>query len=81
MRDNAKFSNYSQLLLQRDRLEEEIEEADARALEDAKAVEADTYEPARPGDVPVLWERPARDEARGTVLPFRRPGSADDPPR
>jgi DNA sulfur modification protein DndD len=26
MRDNAKFSNYSQLLLQRDRLEEEIEE-------------------------------------------------------
>ncbi|MCE2945297.1 MAG: rhomboid family intramembrane serine protease [Lysobacteraceae bacterium] len=59
----------------------EIEEADARALEDAKAVEADTYEPARPGDVPVLWERPARDEARGTVLPFRRPGSADDPPR
>ncbi len=26
MRDNAKFSNYSQLLLQRDRLEEQIEE-------------------------------------------------------
>ena len=50
----------------------EIEEQQAQALAEAKALEADTYEPARPGDVPVLWVR-REDPSRGTVLPFRRP--------
>lgn len=59
----------------------EIEEAEARALDEAKAVEADTYEPVRPGEVPVLWVRPTPGEGRGTVLPFRRPGAPDDPTR
>lgn len=53
----------------------EIEEQQAEALAEAKAIEADTFEPARPGEVPVLWVRPEGDEARGAVLPFRRPTS------
>ena len=58
----------------------EQEALDAEALADAKALDADTYEPERPRDVPVLWQRPERgaDDGRGTVLPFRRP---DEPPR
>lgn len=53
----------------------EIEEREAQALAEAKAIDADTYEPARPGEVPVLWVRPAREDDRGSVLPFRRPTS------
>jgi membrane associated rhomboid family serine protease len=56
----------------------EIEEQQAEALAEAKAIDADTFEPDRPRDVPVLWVRPERDDGRGAVLPFRRPG---DPPR
>lgn len=60
----------------------EIEEQQAEALAEAKAIDADTFEPARPGEVPVLWVRPARDdgrdEGRGAVLPFRRPGAPPD---
>lgn len=56
----------------------EIEEQNAEALAEAKALEEATYEPGRPGEVPVLWVRPAREDERGTVLPFRRP---DDRPR
>ena len=34
----------------------------------------DTYEPAAPGNVPVLWQRPdPQQEPRGVVLPFRKP--------
>ena len=55
----------------------EVEEQQAEALAEAKAIEVDTLEPTRPGDVPVLWVRPAREEERGSVLPFRRPGSAN----
>lgn len=34
----------------------------------------DTYEPAVPGNVPVLWQRPdPQQEPRGVVLPFRKP--------
>lgn len=56
----------------------EIEEQQAEALAEAKTLDEATYEPGRPGDVPVLWRRPAREDERGTVLPFRRP---DDGPR
>ncbi len=56
----------------------EVEEQQAEALGEAKALEHATYEPGRPGEVPVLWVRPAREDERGTVLPFRRP---DDGPR
>jgi membrane associated rhomboid family serine protease len=56
----------------------EIEEQQADALTAAKAVDADTFEPERPREVPVLWVRPERDadpsgDERGKVLPFRRP--------
>ncbi len=46
-------------------LEEEL--ADAR-----EAADPDGLEPSAAEDVPVLWHRPAADEARGVVLPFRR---------
>ncbi|QSX79152.1 rhomboid family intramembrane serine protease [Agrilutibacter solisilvae] len=32
--------------------------------------ERDELEPVAPREVPVLWQRPASDDARGTVLPF-----------
>lgn len=56
----------------------EVEEQQAEALAEAKALEDAIYEPGRPGEVPVLWVRPEREDERGTVLPFRRP---DDSPR
>lgn len=56
----------------------EVEEQQAEALAEAKALEDAIYEPGRPGEVPVLWVRPEREDERGTVLPFRRP---DDGPR
>jgi membrane associated rhomboid family serine protease len=56
----------------------EIEEQQAEALAEAKAIDADTFEPDRPREVPVLWVRPERDEERGAVLPFKRPSAADD---
>ena len=54
----------------------EQEALEAEALAEAKAIDADTFEPERPNDVPVLWHRPNAedDDGRGTVLPFRRPG-------
>ena len=57
----------------------EQEALEAEALADAKAIEAATFEPERPSDVPVLWQRPERndDNDRGTVLPFRRPPRDD----
>ena len=46
-------------------LEEELE---------ALQAERDELEPRRPDDVPVLWQRPEReDEPRGQVIAFRRP--------
>lgn len=54
----------------------EIEEQQAEALAEARALDESTFEPGRPDDVPVLWVRPTHDDQRGTVLPFRRP---DDP--
>ena len=61
----------------------EVEAQQAEALAEAKIVEAETFEPARPADVPVLWRRPepdaGRDDARGAVLPFRRPDAPNDP--
>jgi membrane associated rhomboid family serine protease len=57
----------------------ELEEAEAQALAEAKALDAETYEPARPGEVPVLWVRPERPDERGVVLPFRRPESPGQP--
>ncbi|MGL6291649.1 MAG: rhomboid family intramembrane serine protease [Silanimonas sp.] len=51
----------------------EIEEQQAEILVEAKAIEADTFEPARPSEVPVLWVRPDHDDGRGSVLPFRQP--------
>ncbi|MFN3965230.1 MAG: rhomboid family intramembrane serine protease [Silanimonas lenta] len=51
----------------------EEEERAAEALAEARAIDAATYEPARPETVPVLWQRPEPREERGTVLPFRRP--------
>lgn len=56
----------------------EIEELQAQALSEAKALDEAAYEPDRPREVPVLWVRPERPDERGTVLPFRRP---DDGPR
>lgn len=64
----------------------EQEALEAEALAEAKAIDADTFEPARPREVPVLWRRPdgkdddGRDDRHGTVLPFRRPsgGAAGD---
>ncbi|HEU4813594.1 MAG TPA: rhomboid family intramembrane serine protease [Xanthomonadaceae bacterium] len=44
-------------------LEEELE---AEAAREAR----DQFEPGRPDDVPVLWQRDTREEERGTVLPF-----------
>jgi hypothetical protein len=35
--------------------------------------EAETFEPPRPQEVPVLWHRPTNDGP--VVLPFRRPGT------
>ena len=35
----------------------------------------ETLEPPAPQEVPVLWHRPAAEEERGVVLPFRRPGA------
>lgn len=45
-----------------------------------RAIDHETFEPARPGDVPVLWRRDAHDAAseRGVVLPFRRRDDAAD---
>ena len=43
----------------------EEEEAARAALE-----ERDTFEPPAPHEVPVLWERPTRDDTRGVVLHF-----------
>ncbi len=41
--------------------------------------EADTLEPPRPEQVPVLWHRPAPDPAgTGVVIPFRRPPGPND---
>jgi hypothetical protein len=37
--------------------------------EDAPAAEAELELP-RPAEVPVLWQRPLEEEARGVVLPF-----------
>lgn len=56
----------------------EQEEREAEALAQAKAIDQATFEPERPDAVPVLWKRPEREDERGTVLPFRRPG---EPPR
>lgn len=57
----------------------EEDEAAAQALAEDKALDAATYEPARPAEVPVLWQRPAAEaspaEGEGKVLPFRRPTS------
>lgn len=55
----------------------EVEEQQAEALAEARALDADTFEPARPGEVPVLWVRPEDRDARGQVLPFRRPPAGD----
>lgn len=52
-------------------LEEELAELERQR-------EADMYEPPRPTDVPVLWQR--EEEARGQVLPFRPRGERDEPP-
>jgi len=35
----------------------------------------DEYEMPRPADVPVLWNRPARDAERGRVIVLQPPGS------
>ena len=48
----------------------EIEEELAAQAEDA---ERDQFEPQRPRDVPVLWQRSPQDEQRGTVLRFPPP--------
>lgn len=58
----------------------EIEAEQAEALAEAKALDAATFEPERPCDVPVLWQRPepgneAAEEPRGRILPFVRPTS------
>ncbi len=48
-------------------------EVEAAQVE-TKEVDAATYEPERPAEVPVLWVRPeASTEERSVVLPFRRP--------
>ena len=52
-------------------LEEELAELERQR-------EADSFEPPRPGEVPVLWQRPA--ETRGQVLPFRRRDDDQPPP-
>jgi len=49
----------------------ELEEEEA---ERAARADRETFEPASPHDVPVLWRRDAAPEERGTVLPFRRRG-------
>lgn len=47
---------------------------DEQAQEDPLAARTrDELEPMAPREVPVLWTR-AEEEARGVVLPFRRPG-------
>ncbi len=51
----------------------ELEEELARQASDA---ERDTYEPARPQEVPVLWRHEREDERHGVVLRF--PGRRDD---
>lgn len=57
-------------------LEAELAEAQALAVHDE-------FEPPRPADVPVLWQRPEPDDGQ-RVLPFpeqrRDPGLDDDPP-
>lgn len=58
------------------------EEAEANAPPD----DASQFEPPRPADVPVLWNRPADGSAdepqrRGQVVAFRRPGNAGDDER
>lgn len=45
----------------------EIEEEQEQALRESGF---DTFESRAPDDVPVLWQRPERDEERGKVLPF-----------
>lgn len=41
--------------------------------EDETSDDAQTLEPPRPQDVPVLWHRPSRGESESGVLLFRRP--------
>jgi membrane associated rhomboid family serine protease len=48
----------------------EIEEELAAAEAARVAAERDQFEPSAPGDVPVLWNRPATDDERGKVLEF-----------
>jgi membrane associated rhomboid family serine protease len=46
-----------------------------------QAYERETYEPAPPRDVPLLWQRPATGtDARGTVVPFRPRLPPAEPP-
>ncbi|WP_374602716.1 rhomboid family intramembrane serine protease [Arenimonas sp.] len=52
----------------------EIEDEQAGALAEADAAQ---FEPPRPEEVPVLWQRP-EPPADGVVLPFRRRGGEDD---
>ena len=42
------------------------EELEAEAEREAR----DQFEPGRPDDVPVIWDRDARDDERGTVIRF-----------
>ncbi len=53
--------------LPRRRYSWEIEEEEAQR---AARLQAETLEPPAPHDVPVLWQRPPADDARGVVLPF-----------
>jgi uncharacterized membrane protein YccC len=48
----------------------EIEEELAQQAADAARRERDELEGAAPQDVPVLWQRPDRDDTRGVVLRF-----------
>lgn len=48
----------------------ELEEEQAEREAERAAAERAQFEPDAPEDVPVLWQRPARDDARGTVLRF-----------
>ncbi|GAB2666567.1 rhomboid family intramembrane serine protease [Arenimonas aestuarii] len=52
----------------------EIEEEQAAAMAEAEAAQ---FEPPRPDDVPVLWQRPAPPPG-GVVLPFRPRRDEDD---
>jgi len=52
-------------------LEEELAELERQR-------EADSFEPPRPGQVPVLWHR--EEPTRGQILPFRPRDERDPPP-